>query len=367
MHNFNYKNSENHLFKAYPKLKEKISYINIGDYPAPILQCNKFESFLNHKNIYIKRDDLSGKLQQNGSRSYGGNKIRKLEFILADAIANNAKSILTMGSLGSNFALATAIYSKMLNLKCSLMLVEQPVNKFVQNNLLLDLYYGADLYFFPDRVSRNKAVQEFLQKNNAYFIPIGGSNSLGTIGFVNAAFELKEQIDQKKMKEPDLIYLAVGSCGTAAGLLLGLMDSNLKSKIIAVTVEPGQDDILLDDIKKLFYETNLLLNSLDSSFKIYDFPKDKLIINKSFCGEKYGQPTKEAIAAIELFKNIENIQLDPTYTSKALAAMINDIKSKKNAGESILFWNSYCEPNFENHFFNINFRNLPEEFHKFFE
>jgi D-cysteine desulfhydrase len=111
------------LFENYSSLKLKLPHLSLGDFPTPIVKCSKLSTYLKYENLFIKRDDLSGKIQSNGCRKYGGNKIRKLEFIFADILEKKTKSVLTVGNIGSNFALATAIYSQLLNLKCILALI----------------------------------------------------------------------------------------------------------------------------------------------------------------------------------------------------------------------------------------------------
>ena len=358
------------LFNKFPKLKEKIAYVSLGDFPTPIQKWIQLGNVLGNKNIFVKRDDLSGKKQIDGTRLFGGNKIRKLEFLLADALNKNAKKVVTYGCAGSNHALSTAICAKHVGLKSILMLKAQPNSKLVQNNLLLDLYYGAEIYYFPDDKSRTEATQKLIENDNQiYFIPTGGSVPLGVIGFVNSIFELNDQIKSEKLKEPDYIYVAMGSCGTTAGLLLGIQSLGLKTKIVAITVEPEEHTVnFLAETKRLFNETNQLLNSLDNNFPLVEFAENQLIINKNFCGKEYGLFTEEGIKAIELLEKTEDIVLDGTYTAKAMAALIFDITNNVRKPEDIiLFWNTYCGINFSDLIKSVNYNKLPVEFHKYFD
>ena len=220
------------LFKAYQGLSDKIPYLQLANLPTPINRCSSLESTLHFEQIYIKHDDLTG-----ADGLYGGNKVRKLEFLLADALNQGAKEILTFGSVGTNHGLATACYADKLGLKCLLMLKPQPNSPVVRQNLLLDHYFNARLELFADAQQRKQAADEYLTNNkDTYFIPTGGSVPLGVLGFVNAVFELKEQIQQGIIPEPDYIYVPAGSCGTTAGLLLGIALAKLKSIIIAIAV-----------------------------------------------------------------------------------------------------------------------------------
>lgn len=316
----------------------------------------------------MKRDDLTGKIK-NGLRLYGGNKPRKLEFLLADALKKHSQTIITYGCAGSNHALATAVYAKELNLKSILMLQNQPNSYVVRHNLLLDNIYNAELKFFKDNKTRNIATQKIIENDKySYLIPLGGSNALGTIGFVNAAFELAQQIKNYEIKEPDFIYIATGSCATTAGLLLGIKATGLKSKIVAVCVEPeAEKDEFLKNIKNLFIETNQLLNKTDLTFKIYEFTQENLIINKKFCGTEYGLFIPETIEAIKLFKDKENIKLEGTYSAKPIAAIIDDAINSKIKNQTILFWNTYCGIDFSYLTNFSNYKQLPQDFHTYFE
>lgn len=361
--------SEPLLFKCYPLLQSKIPYISLCDLPTPIVRLENFGNLIGCKNIFMKRDDLTGKSMGEGFRLYGGNKPRKLEFLLADALKHNAQTIITYGCAGSNHALATAVYTYELGLKSILMLKNQPNSYVVRHNLLLDNYYDAQLKFFSNNTVRALAAQEILQADTgAYLIPTGGSNAIGVLGFVNAAIELAHQIVSKEMDEPDEIYVATGSCATTAGLLLGVKAAHLKSKVVAVCVEPEEElDKILSTIKKLFIQTNEMLHSLDTSFPIIEFPEKDLILNKKFCGTAYGLFIPEAATAMTVFKDTENIKLEGTYSAKPIAAIMDDAANSALQDKTILFWNTYCGIDFSYVTNMKDYKKLPQEFHTYFE
>ncbi|MDR3646744.1 MAG: pyridoxal-phosphate dependent enzyme [Candidatus Babeliales bacterium] len=362
----NFINAELPLFKKFPTLKDKIAYVSFCDLPTPTHKLEKLCKHLDHQNIYIKRDDLSGLRLKDATHLFGGNKPRKLEFLLADAQKQNAKTIVTYGCAGSNHALATAVYANHLGLNSILMLKSQPNSKAVRHNLLLDKFYNAQFQFYPNNQVRSVAAQKLLsQDNTAYFFPTGGSIALGAVAFVNAIFELKEQIDNAVMPEPDVIYLPINSCGTTAGLLLGIKAAQLKTKIIAVAVEPEEvKDQFENETKKLFLETNTLLNSLDKNFGMFAFPETRFNVNKKFCGVEYGLFTKEAVEAKKTFKQLEGIALDGTYSSKAMVALMDDVRNNKKT--VVLFWNTYCGIDYSNLTNSVDYKELPEEFHKYY-
>jgi D-cysteine desulfhydrase len=402
-------NAEPYLFTTYPQLKTVIPHIPLCDLPTSIIKLNHFGEHIGCKNVYMKRDDLSGKKTDrtdtdNGFRLYGSNKPRKLEFLLADALQHNAQTIITYGCAGSNHALATAVYAHELHLTPILMLKNQPNSYVVRHNLLLDAHYGAQLQFFPDNATRDVAADELLKNDtSAYRIPTGGSNAIGALGFVNAGLELAEQIKAGEITEPDFIYVASGSCGTAAGLLLGIQVAHLKSKLVAVCVEPEETkDEFLVKIKELFIQTNKKLHAADESFPLVEFPAEDLLLNKKFCGTQYGLYTPEAALAMKLFASLEDIQLEGTYSAKPIAAIMDDAlhgyamsektehdgatlsnpthenASHENAtrgGEvysdirdkTILFWNTYCGIDFSPLIDGADYKKLPKNFHTYFE
>jgi 1-aminocyclopropane-1-carboxylate deaminase/D-cysteine desulfhydrase-like pyridoxal-dependent ACC family enzyme len=216
------------LFEQYPLLEEKLSYISLGELPTPVQKLEKLGAELGIKQLFIKRDDLSG-------RVYGGNKVRKLEFILGDVLQAGAKEVMAFGGAGSNHALATAIYARQVGLKCISMLIPQPNTRYVRRNLLMSLYSGAELHLCGSEFEsvtnmplvRMATLYQLIghRLKNGYLperIPPGGSSPVGVTGFVNAALELKKQIMNGEMPEPDYIYVASGTMGTANGLTLGL-------------------------------------------------------------------------------------------------------------------------------------------------
>ena len=209
------------------ELETKVRRVPLGTFPTPV---HKLEH-LGIDNLWIKRDDLS-------STVYGGNKVRKLEFILGDTQQKKKKQLITMGGIGTNHGLATAIFCKQLNIDCALLLFWQPVTKNVQQNLRLFQKYNAKLFYNRSIWKTIFAFYLFkrLRYPAAYFLDAGGSNTLGTIGVVNAVFELKEQIDNGEIPEPGAIICPAATCGTLAGLALGVQLAGLKSEIIGIRV-----------------------------------------------------------------------------------------------------------------------------------
>ncbi|MBD2681313.1 MULTISPECIES: 1-aminocyclopropane-1-carboxylate deaminase/D-cysteine desulfhydrase [Nostoc] len=352
------------LFKAYPQLKTKLPYVKLAELPTPVHKLNNLEKTLNAEQLYIKRDDISGLI-------YGGNKIRKLEFLLGDVLNQQSKRVLTFGFAGSNHALATTIYARSLGIRTTSMLMPQVNAHYVRRNLLTSYHYGADIHQHQTELTllihtAYQLVCYTLKEGRIpYIIAPGGSSPLGAIAYVNAAFELKEQILQGDIPEPDLIYLPLGTMGTAVGLLLGLKAVGLKTKVIGIRVVEAQF-VNEKKIVRLFNRTNALLHSLDSNFPILKITENDLYIRDEFFGKGYGCFTESGMKAIAQINDDENISLDGTYTGKALAALIHDIDQKDIKHQAILFWNTYNSRNLLTAFAKEDFHQLPESFHHYF-
>lgn len=354
------------LFKAYPDLFNQLPHQILGSFPTPVQKLEKLAKLTEFKNIYIKQDSLSGpKSFSEEVQYFGGNKIRKLEFLLADALNSESDTIVTVGAAGSNHALATAVCSQILDLNCIIMLTPQENTSYTRRNLLMDLYYCPEIKAYSSDAQRTVDIfnisREYILdgKKSPYFIPVGGSNEIGAIGFVNAAFELKEQIKKGELPEPDLIYVTAGSCGTAAGLILGVKAAGLKSKVVAVRIS-GTHESKTKAINKIISETNAYLNKLHSSFPIFEITENNYSIADDFAGEAYAKCTTEAAAAIKLLKLSEKIQLDGTYTGKTFAAMLSDLKKPELKDKVVLFWNTYCAGDFEDITKNMDYHDLPK-------
>lgn len=363
-----------HLFNVFPGLKNSIAYIQLGDFPTPISPAPVLADMLGASSFYIKRDDVSGKPIAQHGRLFGGNKVRKLEFLLADALKHNAQTVITFGCAGSNHALATSTYARELGLGSVSVLRPQPNSHIVRRNLLLGLNNGTALHLLATPELQNNAlIAQLLNHKQAYgsfpyVIPVGGSCSLGILGFVNAAFELKEQIMRGDLPEPNRIYVPVGSCGTFVGLLLGAKAAGLKSRIIGVTVEPeDKEHEFVEKIVKLFKETNDLLCAHDSTFPQLALTASAIELEYSACGEQYALFTQEAADVIQLVHQTEKIVLDGVYTGKAFAGLLQHVQKRPATQEVVLFWNTFCADSFESHISGQDYHMLPKAFHDYFE
>jgi D-cysteine desulfhydrase len=357
------------LFEHYPLLADKLPYVSLGEFPTPVHKLGQLGKHIGLDNLHIKRDDLSGKI-------YGGNKIRKLEFILGDALHAKVKEVLTFGAAGSNHALATAIYAQQLGLNSISMLRPQPNAHCVRRNLLMGYNCGAELHLYPNTpfvmpLAAPAVLYQLLRHRLKcgqfpQVIPIGGSSPLGVVGFVNAAFELKQQILGGEMPEPDYIYVASGSMGTAAGLTLGLRATRSKTRVISVRVN-SDHFVNAKGMVKLIYKTSSLLSSLAPSFPRLEFSEHGIDIRHSFFGKQYALFTKEGMEAVARMGKTDGIKLDGTYTGKAFAALINDAGKQALRDKVVLFWNTYNSRDFSDVIATIDYHQLPRCFHRYFE
>jgi len=350
------------LFDKYPELKDHIAWKSLGNFPTTVKKLEKLGQELGYDNVWIKQDDKSSDL-------YGGNKVRKLEFILPEALQLKRGTIITFGGTGTNHGLATTIHAKRLGLKTILVLVDQPVTAHVQENLILFNHYGAEICRAHNTLGAAlKTIGYFLTRRGLHYVPAGGSSPLGALGFVNAAFELKQQIDEGKLPDPKYIFVALGSKGTMAGLLAGCKLARLKSNVVGVRVAYNW---LANEktTAKLASNVISLMRKYDISVPDIRFGEEDIHIIHDFFGEGYGFPTPAGQEALELLTRTENIELDLTYTAKAFAALLDFIRKHKELSNApVLFWHTYSSADLtpvvkQNH----DYTKLPESFHDIFK
>ncbi|HUX99983.1 MAG TPA: pyridoxal-phosphate dependent enzyme [Candidatus Deferrimicrobium sp.] len=352
------------IFEEYPRLGEKLPHISLIN-KTDVQQLKSLGAELNYPHLYIKRDDQS-------TADYGGNKPRKLEFVLADAIEKKKTDILTLGGLGSNHCLATAIFSKKLNLNPVLILFYQPITADVQKKLLIFRSLDAEMLGpYGELWGLGHYLVFRRLRKNTYFLPGGGSSPLGVVGFVNAAFELKSQIENG-VEKPNYVFITCGSLGTMAGLLLGFKLANLDINLIGVRVVPkifslyNRTFSYANAVRKLAKKTLKYLRKRDESIPNVRFQEKPLVLDEYYGGE-YGKITPEGVDALELMKKTENILLDTTYTAKCFAGLINFVKQKDIMDKMILFWNTYNSREISDlKSPDITYRDLPKSFHKIY-
>lgn len=302
-----------------------IAKIDLLHTATPLMKLNNISEYLGRE-IYIKRDDMT-------PLAMGGNKLRKLEFIIADALQKKAKVLVTAGAIQSNHVRQTAAIAAMYGLEC-VALLENPLqsgNSLFLNNgnkLLTDLF-NTRCYFCEELTDPNmqmKALIESLGLENAYVVPVGGSNALGSLGYVSCALEIAQQ----KPQEIDFaaVIVASGSAGTHAGLAMGLQAVLPQTPVIGVTVSRTVEQ-QQPKVERLQHEIGELLN-------IADFPN--VLLWDQYFSPGYGAPNNKGQQAIELLAQKEGILLDPVYTGKAMAGLIDNILKETIEGSQPLLF-----------------------------
>jgi D-cysteine desulfhydrase len=289
--------------------------------------------------LWIKRDDRLG-------TAYGGNKPRKLEFLLGNMVSRGRRSVVTVGGLGSNHCLATAIYGGEAGLQVHACLVEQPLTPETEETLARMASLGATLHFATSGLEVRARILALLARDTAGWplrppglILPGGSVPLGTLGIVNAALELGEQVESGIALRPTAIFVALGSGGTHAGLAAGLHLLGWDVPVIGVRVS---DRLRLDRAKvaKLAERTLDLLRRADPSRSIPALAPGAMVVREGYLGEGYGHPTEAGDRAGRLLRETEGLFMDRTYTGKAMAAMLDAARGGEVDGP-LLFWNTY--------------------------
>jgi 1-aminocyclopropane-1-carboxylate deaminase/D-cysteine desulfhydrase-like pyridoxal-dependent ACC family enzyme len=259
---------------------------------------------------------------------FGGNKIRKLEYVIAQALAADADTVVTVGGLQSNHARATAAVAAKLGLGCVLVLNGVPPLRPTANTLL-DYLLGAEIEYIATRDERAAACERVVARlrdegRRPFFIPLGASSPVGALGYVAAVAELVEQ-----QMVPDVIIHATSSGGTQAGLLAGAAISNLKTHIIGVSAD--------DPAEAIAANIRRILSGMDR----FHMPHGEIEIDDTRVGDGYGVPTPESREAQEVAARTEALFLDHTYTAKAFGALMAYVREGRfTEDQTILFWHT---------------------------
>ena len=308
---------------------ESHARVSLATLPTPIVEAHRLRAALGGAarcpRILIKRDDLTG-------LALGGNKARKLEFLMADALARNADVVVSSGATQSNHARMTAAAARVVGLDCVLVLSARSADPPLQGNLLLDRLFGATIHFIQanpdpryavaaDEVQKVAEVVEDLTRRGRrpYVIPIGGSSPIGALGYVDGTRELQQQLTLSATRV-DRLYYASGSRGTQAGLELGARVFGCEYRLHGIAVSAGEEE-KQRRAARLMNEAATLLGlpvRVDPS---------ELVTDQRFIGEGYGIPTAECLEAIRLLARSEALLLDPCYTGKAMAGLIHDVRT----------------------------------------
>jgi D-cysteine desulfhydrase len=307
-----------------------IPRLHLAHCPTPVEELPRLSEALGGPRILIKRDDQTG-------LAFGGNKTRKLEFLVAEAQAQGAKTLISGGALQSNHCRQTAAAAARFGFDCILVLNgEMP--KQPSANLLLDHLFGAEIKTIPDRNARDRVLEEtynrcVAQGRKPYLVPYGGSSPTGALGY---AFAMEEFMRQNV--RADWMVFGTSSGGTHAGLVLGQRVFGFKGKVLGISIDESEE----------WLKTHVSTLASEASEKLgkrIEFAPTEVLANADYCKAGYGVFTNTEREAIRLFAGHEGLLVDPVYTGRAAAGMIDLIRRgffKKD--ETVLFWHTGGQP-----------------------
>jgi L-cysteate sulfo-lyase len=307
--------------------------IRLGHMPTPLEPMENLSRHLGGPRLWIKRDDCTG-------LSTGGNKTRKLEYLMADALAQGADTVITQGATQSNHARQTAAAAAKLGMACHILLEDRTGATdpaYTQSgNVLLDKLHGAQVSRRPggaDMQAEMEALAEALRKDGCkpYVIPGGGSNPVGALGYVGAALELVAQASEMGLRIDHVVH-ATGSAGTQAGLVAGLVGLNSGIPVLGIGVRAPKDKQEAN-VLALAQRTAAHLGLPDGTVRA-----EHVVANCDYVGQGYGIPTRGMVEAVKLVAEKEGILLDPVYSGKGMAGLIDLIgQGKFGPEENVVF------------------------------
>jgi L-cysteate sulfo-lyase len=311
-------------------------HLHLGFYPTPIEEVWRFRQALgdNAPRIFIKRDDYTG-------AGFGGNKVRKLDYVLAQALEERIDTVITVGGEKSNHCRATAAMCARVGLRCILVLnvALQNLEVLKPASLAVDELVGAEIYRVTSREERQVTMQTIAEKlrsegQRVLEIPLGASIPLGALGYVQAAQEAAGQLETRGVRVTHMFHSS-SSGGTQAGLIAGSQLCSLHdAQIIGVSPDDAGEAIAAE-VQEIIQGLNHLLDLPTNTFN------DKATTLDEYIGDGYGIASPESTEALALMAQTEGIILDPVYTAKAMAALVDWTRQGKLTGEdTVLFWHT---------------------------
>lgn len=324
------------------QLLSSVPKVSLGFFPTPLHKLERISEEYGI-NLYMKRDDFSGR------NLFGGNKIRKLEYLLGDAMAKGCKYVITYGATQSNHAMQTAAACRACGLTPILYLVAivDTKEEDIRANLLLDRIFGAEVHIVtmnPGETEEEAEERSFvmakerIRELNAsgeqcYDVPMGGASYIGSTAFIDGYVELMEQLEEQNLTA-DYIFHATGTGGTLAGLIAGNHLLSSDTKIISVSVSYKDERYL----KKVSELANECLSNLGT--KVQVLPSD-INLDINYYAPGYEQPNEAATKAIQYLARTEGLLVDPVYTGKAFAGLLDYLNTGKvKKGSTVVFWHT---------------------------
>jgi D-cysteine desulfhydrase len=315
------------LFRALPWAAERFPWLPLGDFPTPV---ERIEGLLPPQvELWVKREDRS-------SAAYGGNKVRKLEFLLGAARAAGQRTLYTFGGTGSHHVAATTVHGARQGFAVEAFVFPQPIDDHVRELGRLERAAGATLRPVGSPLGALPARLRALRCGSIAWLPGGGSCAIGTLGWVSGALEVSEQVARGELPRPDVVYCALGSCGTAAGLWWGLRGERpIELTAVRVVGWPMGEWAT----RRLCHR---VARTLAPCGELAGEPA-RLRVEHGFLGRGYGWPSRDSEEAVALAAQ-HGLALDPIYTGKVMAAVLADARAGRLDGKRVLFVHTMSGP-----------------------
>jgi len=331
--------------------------IELATLPTPVQTTTLSANGL-RTSVVVKRDDQT-------SPRYGGNKVRKLEYLFARARDLGARRVATFGAVSSNHALATSIFAHELEFACTALLAHQTRKPSCGRALNRHLAIGTDLICFQRSRKERADILRSLRRDATFVIPMGGTCPLGTLGFVDAGIEFAEQLRAGEAAEPGAIYVAMGTMGTVAGIALGLALAGLDCPVEAVRVT-SEKEASPAGLARLCERTADLMRRYDPSVPRNLADRIRVNYRPEFYAGGYARSTPEIDEAVRIAGDELGLTLESTYTGKAFLALLSDRRETSTA--PACFWNTYSSvPSDATTLRPADVSRVPEEFLSYFD
>ena len=321
------------LTSRFPQLDRDVGRLALAQLPTPVREYNVTLSG-RRLTLFIKLDNLT-------SDVYGGNKVRKLEYLLHEAQRRQCRRIATFGTVGSHHALATAVFAARVGMPCTCFLSHQRSTPETTSALEAHLGLGTQLVHFGGKYAQRIAtLRKHLWGREIYVIPPGGTSWLGTLGFVRAGVELANQVATGSLPVPERLYVATGTMGTAAGLALGLALCGLATEVQAIRVS---ETWLCNEqeLSRCMAKATSMMHRVDARIPADLHQRTNIRLRHDFFAGGYAHSDRATDQAIAFAGDQLDLSLEATYTGKALAALLHDLQTHAESGQSFLFWNTF--------------------------
>lgn len=325
------------LFEEFPTLARSVPWRPLAHVPTAVERCSAIVEYLGRDDVWMKRDDLVSPL-------YGGNKVRRYEFVLADVEARGARRIVTTGGLASTQVTATALFARALGMEVRAVLFDQPVTSFARRAVLADVSAGAELIYGGNYVTTAyRTLRALRREPGNYLILPGAAEALSNLGYVDAMLELAAQVRAGEMPRPDAIVVPTGTSGTLAALAIGAAYLGWPTEIVGVRITARIACNRLT-ISAIAHNTLRFLAAREPRFRNIELRSLRYSLHHDAIGKGYGHPTPEAIEALDWVQKLTGATGEVTYSGKALVGLRQIARQERWRGKTLLLWNTLSTP-----------------------